>query len=516
MEKIRNVLFMLPFLTGILYAGHPVYFGPANGADITIGTYRVIHSTSLGEDRTLLVHLPRNYNGNDNRYPVVYMLYGNHVTTYFAEAVSVLDNLGPTGRIPDCLLVGIMNTDRYRDLLPETPEGKATGIGNFTRFITEELFPFIENNYRTKDFRILIGPQAGANFALYTLFTQPDLFDALIVNHPFRWRGGRDLIMEAAGDFFRQGSRSKRFVFVTYDDSDPLAKEGIPYLDKLAKMVQGSRSTGVQLELNFVPDNDEFLQPLGMRKGMKTLFARYPFPDDRPVQDLDDILAFYRELSGKYGFEVDPPEHVLTVQADKAMEQGKTSDVLEIIRFTMERYPSAANSYFQMARILFQEGKLEEGREYLQKTVDRVPRDSGGLRRWLAGVDKRIAGSAAYQVEKAIRLTGLAAGIQKFHELRNPSSSFYFEEGEFNQLGYRLMQTGKTNEALEIFKLNVALYPESANAYDSLGEAYMKKGEKRKAIISYKKSLELNPNHKNAGEMLKKLGEEAPDSGITE
>jgi predicted Zn-dependent protease len=32
---------------------------------------------------------------------------------------------------------------------------------------------------------------------------------------------------------------------------------------------------------------------------------------------------------------------------------------------------------------------------------------------------------------------------------------------------------GKTNEAIAIFKLNVELYPKSANVYDSLAKAYM-------------------------------------------
>ena len=64
-----------------------------------------------------------------------------------------------------------MNTDRYRDLLPLAPDGKPTGIEDFTRFLVEEAFPFIEGNYRTKDYRILVGPQAGADFGLATLFS---------------------------------------------------------------------------------------------------------------------------------------------------------------------------------------------------------------------------------------------------------------------------------------------------------------------------------------------------------
>jgi tetratricopeptide (TPR) repeat protein len=60
-------------------------------------------------------------------------------------------------------------------------------------------------------------------------------------------------------------------------------------------------------------------------------------------------------------------------------------------------------------------------------------------------------------------------------------------------------------EAIDLFKLNVQIYPESGNAFDSLGEAYMKSGQKQLAIESYRKSLEKDPTNANAEEKLKEL-----------
>ena len=96
--------------------------------------------------------------------------------------------------------------------------------------------------------------------------------------------------------------------------------------------------------------------------------------------------------------------------------------------------------------------------------------------------------------------------MKKFKEIRSdPRNKLYFEESEFNALGYRLMGAGEMKAAVEIFKLNVELYPKSANVYDSLAEAYMNSGDTKKAIKNYRKSLELNPDNTNAKEMLKKL-----------
>ncbi len=68
-----------------------------------------------------------------------------------------------------------------------------------------------------------------------------------------------------------------------------------------------------------------------------------------------------------------------------------------------------------------------------------------------------------------------------------------------------LMGNGRLQDAITIFKLNVAEYPQAANPYDSLGEAYMKAGNKELAIWNYRKTLALEPKNQNAVEMLKKL-----------
>ena len=77
-------------------------------------------------------------------------------------------------------------------------------------------------------------------------------------------------------------------------------------------------------------------------------------------------------------------------------------------------------------------------------------------------------------------------------------------------MGYQLLQRGKHDDAIQIFKLNVEAYPQAFNTYDSLGEAYMMAGNKELAILNYKKSLELNAQNTNGTEMLKRLESNAP------
>src|SRR5690606_30626249 len=89
----------------------------------------------------------------------------------------------------------------------------------------------------------------------------------------------------------------------------------------------------------------------------------------------------------------------------------------------------------------------------------------------------------------------------------SPSSPEHIEN-LFNASGYNFLDNNKINEAIEVFTLNVKLYPTAWNTYDSLGEAYALAGNNDLAIENYKKSIELNPDNQHGKEMLKKLEEE--------
>ncbi|MGO9272115.1 MAG: hypothetical protein ACLQOO_17940 [Terriglobia bacterium] len=106
------------------------------------------------------------------------------------------------------------------------------------------------------------------------------------------------------------------------------------------------------------------------------------------------------------------------------------------------------------------------------------------------------------------KLGGAEAALARYTELKKSQSAEYkIEQGTLNGLGYELLYSGQTEDAITIFRRNVQEYPKSADVYDSLGEAYMKAGEKGLAIQNYEMSLQLNLKNQNAVDRLKKLKE---------
>ena len=104
------------------------------------------------------------------------------------------------------------------------------------------------------------------------------------------------------------------------------------------------------------------------------------------------------------------------------------------------------------------------------------------------------------------KLEEAMAGYRRLKK-ETPDNPMVSEE-RLNTVGYAFMRQKKMAEAIAVFKINVELYPNSWNTYDSLGEAYMNNGDNALAIENYKKSLVLNPQNNNGADVLKKLESE--------
>ncbi|HLO81972.1 MAG TPA: serine hydrolase [Chitinophagaceae bacterium] len=101
--------------------------------------------------------------------------------------------------------------------------------------------------------------------------------------------------------------------------------------------------------------------------------------------------------------------------------------------------------------------------------------------------------------------------------LKADSLNYWLSEDEMNLLGYDFLggannpnpfhfpEEHKVAEALETFKLNVELFPDSWNVYDSYGEALLVVGRKEEAIRMYKRSIELNPKNEGGKKVLEQL-----------
>ncbi|WP_347923956.1 serine hydrolase domain-containing protein [Pontimicrobium sp. SW4] len=87
----------------------------------------------------------------------------------------------------------------------------------------------------------------------------------------------------------------------------------------------------------------------------------------------------------------------------------------------------------------------------------------------------------------------------------------FSDKAVFNRIGFKLIAKEKdAGWGLELLKLNVVLFPNDGNLYDSLGEGYFNYNQKENAIKAFGKALELKPMDnchwcKNSNNKLNKL-----------
>jgi predicted alpha/beta superfamily hydrolase len=182
--SIERFWILLCYLVPLVFALPRQSSGQHSGESIVIGHVETIRSAILNEDRDILIYTPPDYDKSRMRYPVLYLLDADD---HFHSATGIVRHLADNGLIPGLLVVGVRNTDRWRDLTPGGDENlreemPASGGGErFLRFLKEELAPYIDTRYRTRPYRILIGHSLGGLMAVYAFLREPTLFQASLV-----------------------------------------------------------------------------------------------------------------------------------------------------------------------------------------------------------------------------------------------------------------------------------------------------------------------------------------------
>lgn len=174
-----------------------VYIGFAQEVSIRGTQLKRITSTIVpGQEYVLNIMLPGGYDNSNKTYPVVYLMDSQWD---FPLVSALYGQQYYDGFIPQMIIVGVTwggtnpNPDslRTRDYTPtnvkSTPQ--SGGADKFLSFMKEELFPFVEKNYRVdKNDRTLMGCSLGGLFTMYSLFTHPELFQRYVAASPaFMW-----------------------------------------------------------------------------------------------------------------------------------------------------------------------------------------------------------------------------------------------------------------------------------------------------------------------------------------
>lgn len=192
-----------------------------------------LHAKELNEERVINVWTPKDYGSHQDSLPVIYMADGG-IGEDFPHIANTVEELIREQKIPAVILVGIENTQRRRDLTGFTTVAKdkeiapeVGGSAAFRAFIKDELFNEIDQRYRTKAEKTILGESAAGLFVLETFFLEPELFTNYIAFDPSLWWNDHYLVRTAKATLEKKKPVEKKLWFAGSNATDiaPYTKE---------------------------------------------------------------------------------------------------------------------------------------------------------------------------------------------------------------------------------------------------------------------------------------------------
>ncbi|MFV0531502.1 MAG: alpha/beta hydrolase [Flavobacteriales bacterium] len=327
-------------------------------APIVIGETHKIQSAVLNEEREISIQLPKHYNDpnfDKASYPVLYVLDGE----FHFQLVASIERFNTDFLYrphPEMIIVGIKNTDRTRDLTPtnfviedkngETRFKSSGGADNFIKFISEELKPFINSNFRTSGYDILHGHSFSGLFTVYTLTKHPELFKSYIAIDPSLWWDNRYVFKQAEKRFAENRYKGNRlFVALAHEDPENAKDrfrhgETIKHFCKMAS--DSNRNNSLDFFLKKYPEyNHGTVSVPATMDALIILFEGIELPVKKVPNNPNLVKETFEKVSEKLRFNFYPDESLLYNIIKYTKEVGNETNAKVILNYALEIYPKS-------------------------------------------------------------------------------------------------------------------------------------------------------------------------------
>lgn len=346
------------------------------GEPVSIGEKLQIRSEILNEVRPLIIAKPAGYERGTERYPVLYLLDGEE---HFVHAAGIVSFLAESERIPEMLVVAVANTNRSRDLTPpSTAENDIRftpvngGADTFLRFFTEELIPYVERNYRTRPYRILVGHSFGGLFALHALTRRPDVFRAYIASSPsLNWN--RQALVAEAETLFKKTTELNSDIYITAADEGGAALSAVR---RFVAVLDERAPKGLRWTLREMTDETHVSAPhLSIYLGLDTIFAPWHLANPLELYDKGGLDAVHRHFGGakRFGYERTTPPFTVSLIVTGLVRADRLEEAEAVLLHDPKSYPPPWNQLDALARAYEKHGDTGQVIRYYRLSLQQNP-----------------------------------------------------------------------------------------------------------------------------------------------
>jgi pimeloyl-ACP methyl ester carboxylesterase len=378
MIRTTAALLILLAASGWLVAGDGSEPDPQQ--PVAIGFETSLHSKVLDEDRPILIFLPRSYERSSRSYPVIYLLDGR---TSFHHTTATVDILARSAWMPETIVVGIASTVRPRDFTAiragnGSPSG---GADRFLAFLEIELIPHIEQGYRTLPHRTLVGHHTGGLFALHTMISNPELFQAFIVISPAltpdeqEVAGGPAPFTKRAETFLEGRDSLHRFLFMTMS-----ASEAPPWIEDLKRfrgVLEANAPGDLEWSFREMADDDHATTVLRSTDvALRALYRGWNPAEVVASGGAEQLQEHCGQLDARLGYTVPVPENAVNRMGYRLLREGRVDEAVQVFELNLKYHPGSANVADSLGDALAARGDLKAAVSSYERAY-RAGEDSG-------------------------------------------------------------------------------------------------------------------------------------------
>lgn len=317
---------------------------------VQIGNRLSFRSSVLDEERTLLVSLPRSYPNAAVKYPVIYVLDGSSLFQTAVTASHFLAYNSYIGAMPEAIIVGVVGTNRDRDMPVPQILLQSQGHKNFLRSIVHEIIPFISSRYPVNGLNILVGHSQGGLFATYAGTEMPELFKGIVsLDAPIT------VVPSVLEDIRKKLTQNRPR---KYFSAESLYGWG-------AEFGALSKQTGIG-QTKIDGETHETMPYKGIYDGLRFLFSDHVTGQNE--LSLKYLQSYYRSLSEAWSCEYAVPLSVLMHQAVPMMlGRSKKNEAVELLTYAELTYGASSATEDAMKKALSITSGPDERVEYYLK-----------------------------------------------------------------------------------------------------------------------------------------------------
>ncbi len=319
---------------------------------INIGEIQNTYSSILDENREIQIYLPTSYKKYPNqKYPTIYLLDGETNFHYLSGIVEKLSK-PPYPSIPEMIIIGIINTDRSRDLTP-TPQkinnagenkritGETGGNNLFFQFLENELIPMINREYRTNGFNIFIGHSFGGITALNHMINGTKKMQAYLVHDPSIWWDDEVMIQHFKS--IKDADFNQKILFLTQvgesENKDHLTAH-YSSIQKFNDYLNEKPFSNLNYQYRQYDNEDHGSIPMiGNLDGLRYIFSDIRVNIKEIPNNPNLVKEQYAKLSEQLGYEIQPSEPYLDSVLNYLQRSASSEIIAKFQDYIFSIYP---------------------------------------------------------------------------------------------------------------------------------------------------------------------------------